>query len=449
MKKTILLIFLAPLLAHAQNTFPSSGNVGIGTNSPYTLLEVKDGIDLNTSSTQYTGSMSIGLCNDFAAGGAQQYILLIPQATGTPVAAAGLSGTLREYRGNSTSFNDFYEYEIVAQTAYQTTYVNVIPRSVSSHVPNVYSVNYGGTYYLALLASDMILSAGYFTYTGYFWNNINGVKPQLVPASSCSNIAVAQPTTYIAGSTLTANSSGFVGVGTPDAQSPLHVVGPGTTTGDFYNFKGDLSIQANTATRSTQAGPSLQFVLPASADGSNPWAQGRIMTVAGNTNSGDATGKMILSARSLVNVPLYGNQFVFENNIVIDGSTGNVGIGTLQPQSLLAVAGRVTAKEVMVDSSGWADFVFDSAYRPMPLQDVASYTRANKHLPDIPSSADIAKGGLNMGDMQKRQMQKIEELTLYAIEADKKIGREESLLVQMQARLEALQAKVDSLTTHR
>lgn len=128
---------------------------------------------------------------------------------------------------------------------------------------------------------------------------------------------------------------------------------------------------------------------------------------------------------------------------------GNVGIGTINPQSLLAVAGTVTAKGVTVTLNNWSDFVFDSAYRPMPLSAVAKYTSENKHLPDIPSAADIEKNGLDLGDMQKRQMQKIEELTLYAVEADKRATRAEALLEQMQTRLEALQAKVDSLTAHR
>lgn len=446
----MLFLFLAPLLAHGQNTFPSSGNVGIGTITPYTILEVKDGIDIYTTGTNYASSIHLGIANDFAGGGAAQYVLLIPQATGIPgEQAAGLSGVLREYRGSVDTYNDVYEYSVIAQTAYSNTQINVVPKSVSAHVPNIYSVNYGGTYYFALLASDMISSGGYYTFTGYFWNNINGVKPQLVLASSCSSVTIAQPTTYLAGNALTANSSGYVGVGTANPQSQLHIVGTGSSKSNFDDINADMSIQANTGGRLTQAGATLQFVIPANTDGSNPWAQGQIMTVAGTTNSGDATGRMIFSTRQYTNIPGSGYQWTWGNNIVIDGSTGNVGVGTLQPQSLLAVAGRVTAKEVMVDSSGWADFVFDSVYRPMPLPDVASYLKVNKHLPQIPSSADIAKDGLNLGDMQKRQMQKIEELTLYAIEADKKIAREESLLEKMQARLDALQAKIDRLTSDR
>lgn len=85
--------------------------------------------------------------------------------------------------------------------------------------------------------------------------------------------------------------------------------------------------------------------------------------------------------------------------------------------------------------AAWPDFVFDSAYRLAPLKKVAAYIYANKRLPDMPTAADIASGGLDLGAMQARQMQKIEELTLYVI--------------QMQARLEALQAKVDSLEQRR
>ena len=116
-------------------------------------------------------------------------------------------------------------------------------------------------------------------------------------------------------------------------------------------------------------------------------------------------------------------------------STGNLGIGTMTPQSLLAVAGTITGQQVVVTQTGWADFVFDSAYKRPSLENVAAYAHQFRHLPGVPSITQIEKDGLNLGDMEKLQMQKIEELTLYAVDADKHAKAQDSTIAQQQALL--------------
>jgi hypothetical protein len=81
-------------------------------------------------------------------------------------------------------------------------------------------------------------------------------------------------------------------------------------------------------------------------------------------------------------------------------TTGNVGIGTTDPQYKLAVNGAIGAKEVIVTSSGWPDYVFRPGYRLRPLSEVSSYIRANRHLPDIPSEAEVKENGVGVGEMQ-------------------------------------------------
>ncbi len=96
-------------------------------------------------------------------------------------------------------------------------------------------------------------------------------------------------------------------------------------------------------------------------------------------------------------------------------NNGNVGIGTSSPQSKLAVNGTITDKEVEVTLSGWPDHVFADGYRLMPLTEVQAYIHANRHLPDIPSAAEVEENGVSLGDMQAKLLQKVEELTLYVI----------------------------------
>jgi hypothetical protein len=99
---------------------------------------------------------------------------------------------------------------------------------------------------------------------------------------------------------------------------------------------------------------------------------------------------------------------------------GNIGIGTVNPTYKLSVNGNIRSKEVVVET-GWADYVFDKKYNLTPLNEVEKYIEEHKHLSGIPSAAEIEKNGLQIGDTQKRMMEKIEELTLYMIALKKEI----------------------------
>jgi hypothetical protein len=100
---------------------------------------------------------------------------------------------------------------------------------------------------------------------------------------------------------------------------------------------------------------------------------------------------------------------------------GNVGIGITHPQNKLDVNGTIHSKAVLIDLNGWADYVFKPTYRIRSLTEVKSYIDRNQHLPDIPSEQEILKDGLNVGEMNKLLMKKVEELTLYLIDNQKQI----------------------------
>jgi len=104
-------------------------------------------------------------------------------------------------------------------------------------------------------------------------------------------------------------------------------------------------------------------------------------------------------------------------------SGGNVGIGTISPTQKLSVNGTIQAKEVIVQS-GWSDYVFAEGYHLAPLCEVEAHIKHDKHLPGIPSAADVAAGGVSLGDMQSKLLEKIEELTLHQIAQEKRLNEQ-------------------------
>ena len=111
---------------------------------------------------------------------------------------------------------------------------------------------------------------------------------------------------------------------------------------------------------------------------------------------------------------------------------GSVGIGTTSPDQKLTVKGKIHAEEVIVDLAVPADYVFSKDYSLMPLHKVEQYVKTNSHLPDVPSATEIKDKGLSMGEMQNKLLQKIEELTLYAIEQNKQISQQNKKIEQLE-----------------
>ncbi len=101
---------------------------------------------------------------------------------------------------------------------------------------------------------------------------------------------------------------------------------------------------------------------------------------------------------------------------------GYVGIGTATPTYMLCVNGTIRAKEIIVNT-GWSDFVFAKDYRLMSLKELEKYINTNKHLPEIPSAKEVEENGVQLGIISSKLLQKIEELTLYIIEQDKRIEK--------------------------
>lgn len=99
---------------------------------------------------------------------------------------------------------------------------------------------------------------------------------------------------------------------------------------------------------------------------------------------------------------------------------GNIGIGTITPQYTLDVIGTIRAREIKVDLNG-ADFVFEKDYKLMPLTELEKFVKEQKHLPEVAPAKEMKENGTDLGDLNSKLLQKMEEMTLYIIEQNKEL----------------------------
>jgi len=124
---------------------------------------------------------------------------------------------------------------------------------------------------------------------------------------------------------------------------------------------------------------------------------------------------------------------------------GFVGIGTIYPAYRLDVCGTIRAKEIKVDMLGGCDFVFNDDYKLMDLNKLEEFITRNKHLPEIASEKEMIAKGLEMKEFQMKLLQKIEELTLYTIEQNKKLENQNKKSEKQEQELKILKAKMKKI----
>ena len=157
-------------------------------------------------------------------------------------------------------------------------------------------------------------------------------------------------------------------------------------------------------------------------------------------NDGESTKTVDLSG-------LAGSGSVWTDNSTYINYSGKVGINTTRDPGTyhLEVNGSIHAKEVVIDVTNWADYVFGNNYNLKPLNEVESFIKENNHLPEIPTAKEVEEEGIDLGEMNMLLLKKVEELTLYLIEQDRKNLSQEVKLRILEEENEHMKALLSSI----
>ena len=229
---------------------------------------------------------------------------------------------------------------------------------------------------------------------------------------SITNFLFAQWTT--SGTNVYNSNTGNVGIGTINPTATLSVKGSALPTGQWSGYTSSLQVgqlliqdynvvpQVGIGQNTYYDGTGNKYIL-------NGYASGMYMGAHGNITF------------SVFNSGTSGNAVSGTGVAMTLANNGNVGIGTTAPDAKLAVNGTIHSKSVLIDLKGWPDYVFEKGYKLPTLESVKAYIQQHQHLPEIPSQAEMVKSGLDVSEANKLFLKKMEEMTLYMIEAKEEI----------------------------
>lgn len=330
MKKLIIpliTIISVVQLSKAQNTFPPSGNVGIGTTSPVALLSVGSSSQFQVNSN---GATSIST----PAGSAQANLFFVQNSTNggyTAVSASGSSSVVPSWINGSQI-------------------IEFVPYSTGNGIVSSYT---GSLKFQTNYRSDRMLI----------------------------------------------DANGNVGIGTTNPQNKFVV----------SNGVAGIEINPNATISSATGAYFASYNRSTSAYADIIFDQGGAYTVL--------------------------------------KAGGNVGIGTTDTKGyMLAVNGGAIATSMTVKlQTAWPDYVFKKDH-PLPsLTEIKSFIEQNQHLPEMPTETEVAKNGINLGEMNKLLTKKIEELTLYLIEKDNTEKQQQEKIASQEKRISKLEQSLEQL----
>ena len=521
-------LFLTPVVfglfifkGNAQNTFPATGNVGVGTTNPGALLDVGGTSQINVSVFPRVGvksnanrieslqlqNLSAGTAAEMrfitAANDGSYLAFTQPSTTNSSTDFFGASkgsGSFIFNSGNTATPRDLYLGNINNKSLYFGT-----NNTVKMAVLNSGNVGIGTTTPSSKLhvVSSSIAAITAEVPGGKFLQMRAGTLGGSLSFSASGVFSIgmndAIGETSLDKTIMRFNSDGNVGIGTITPQATLETNGILRVSGLPYSsytfptsgkgFEMRFQTDANALTGGLTGGGGssiFQSYDRTSATWQDMWVRGKnivfeangggagiLLSSNGNVGIGNTspqakldvagnfsllTGAHKMYVREAASFdPLQAGFRNNEGNLVVNaknngilflnrdvaaetriqstsGSTttdiavfkpnGQVGIGTLNTTDInykLFVETGIRTRKVKVDASSWADFVFEDTYKLPTIKEVEAFIKRHKHLPDIPSQSQVKEEGIDLGNNQALLLKKIEELTLYIIEQNKRI----------------------------
>lgn len=443
-------------------TNPLTNNVGIGTTQPWTPLQVVNSVyewNISTRSTNTTA--------------ANRNHILIQRANGTSAVTSGfvLGGiTFSGFDGSGYSLGwnggaEITAYATQAWTAsargtalsFNTTSNGTaggVERMRIDHNGNVgigtttpgfnldvqaantfnaivkSKTNSTGNNYSAFTAESNTASVqllqlmGGSGMTGTLFGVNRANLGQLYTNNAPLVMGTASPYDLTIGTNNTANitvkNGGNVGIGLTLPQEKLHVQGNIATPFAFTMFHYEDTWGAGTKKlpwlNKSWNGTYYDYLYLSATGNTNSNLEGAMMLSSGKLSFGLGSNTGDQLSTTYMTIGAGGKTLI--GNPSLSGFMGTPG------NYLLYVQQGILTEKVKVavcTTANWADYVFDKNYDLKTVSELESFVKVNKHLPNIPSAEEVVKEGIDMATMDAKLLEKIEELTLYIIEQNKRI----------------------------
>lgn len=206
----------------------------------------------------------------------------------------------------------------------------------------------------------------------------------------------------------------------------IHITNPNIGTNETDGFS-IIQYNEDVTLRQFESG-SLQFLTP--GGGIIISSTGKVGI--GNVNENykfNVTGSARITGSTSINGNLFvGGTINLNNNFSFDangnfwaGRSARIGNGFY-----CDLDGNLKVMSLKVTQSDWPDYVFGNGHELMPINDVEQYIKQNGHLPNVPSAEKVEKDGIDVGEMNRLLLEKVEELTLYIIDLQKQVDEMKS-----------------------